>query len=143
MINLSLQTKGSFADPTLAGNIGGGLLKAFAVTFDYGNRTVYFEPVTAPEGADREADFDRAGLWMNRSGDAFVVVDVYRGGPAEAAGLAVGDRVLSVNGKDASAQSLPETRRLLRTLAEGSLVSFEIERVGARRTVAVRLRRLV
>lgn len=41
---LSLQAKGSFVDPYVAGNVGGGVLKRFTVTFDYARQVVTFEP---------------------------------------------------------------------------------------------------
>jgi predicted aspartyl protease len=40
---LSLNTAGSFASRSLAGNIGGGVLQCFRLTFDYRERSVTFE----------------------------------------------------------------------------------------------------
>ncbi len=77
-------TAGSFADPTISGNIGGGILKRFVVTFDYGGSTMYLKPVTGPV-ADLDT-YDRAGMWFNIAADGFKVVAVTKGGPADAAG---------------------------------------------------------
>jgi hypothetical protein len=44
VVDLSQQKKGSFTDPYVAGNVGGGVLKRFNVTFDYGHQRVIFEP---------------------------------------------------------------------------------------------------
>ncbi len=44
VIDVALVEKGAFADPYLAGNVGGGVLKRFTVTFDYGQQKLIFEP---------------------------------------------------------------------------------------------------
>ncbi len=36
--------KGSFANPDLAGNLGGGVLRRFTVAFDYANKKMYLAP---------------------------------------------------------------------------------------------------
>ena len=45
--NLSQNRAGSFASRTLAGNIGGGVLRCYRITFDYPARFLTFQ--TAPE----------------------------------------------------------------------------------------------
>ena len=62
---LTTDKGGSNADDNLAGNIGGGILKRFVVTFDYEHNTMYLKPI-----AGRIADldtFDRSGMWINRT----------------------------------------------------------------------------
>ncbi len=39
VVGMGTDKAGAFADPSIAGNIGGGILKRFVVTFDYANNT--------------------------------------------------------------------------------------------------------
>ena len=65
--------KGSFANPDLAGNLGGGVFKRFTVAFDYANKRLYFAPNASFAKPDA---FDRSGLFLLADGDALVVADV-------------------------------------------------------------------
>jgi len=86
--------KGALADRYLAGNVGGGVLRRFRVTFDYRRERLYLAP-----GGDAGADvFDRAGLWLVEHGEELVVEDTIPGGPAAAAGVMPGDRVEALDG---------------------------------------------
>jgi hypothetical protein len=71
--------KGAMAETTTSANLGSELLKRFAVTFDYANRTMYLEPAPTPLPRDI---YDRATA----------------GGPAAKAGLAA-RRSLEVAGR--------------------------------------------
>jgi len=46
--SLSTQTKGAFASDDYQGSIGGGFLKRFVVTFDYGHQIIYLKPWRSP-----------------------------------------------------------------------------------------------
>lgn len=135
---LGTQAKGSFADPNYQGNIGGGVLKRYAVTFDYDHRVMYLKPVAKPD-PDIGA-YDRAGFWINSSAKGFKIVDLTAGGPAEAAGLKVGDEITAIDGKPASDFKLYDLRTRLRTQAAGSKVSLSVESSGASRDVVLTLR---
>lgn len=137
---LSLQQKGSFASDTLAGNIGGGVLKRFTLYLDYGQSRVILEP--NKNFAVRDA-YDRAGLWINRKGGGFAIVGVTPGSPAAEAGLKEGDLVLAIDGEAASKLSLPEVKARLRTGAPGTKLVFTVERAGARSEIALTLRDLI
>lgn len=114
--------KGAFADPDSAGNIGGNLLRRFAVTFDYRGRMMYLEP--AP-GVPREV-YDRAGMFLLRSGDALRVAGLLPDGPAARAGVALEDRIVAVDG--AAVTSRP-------TAAWRAMLSYG--EVGARHTLTL------
>ena len=58
--------------------------------------------------------FQRAGIDSERSGGALLVRAVEPGGPAEAAGLKPGDRILTADGRAASSVAQPD-----KTLARG------------------------
>ncbi len=137
---LSLQSKGAFTDPYVAGNVGGGTLKRFTVTFDYAKQQVTFEPNASFAKPDV---FDRAGLWMNLSGGRFAVLDVMAGGPAAEAGLAVGDAITAVDGRAVRDLSLPAVRERFRTDPPGTKVRLTVEAKGRRRELTLVLRDLV
>ncbi|MGQ0741993.1 MAG: VOC family protein [Alphaproteobacteria bacterium] len=88
IVALNTQSKGAFACGDYSGNIGSGIPKRFIVTFDYENQIMYLKP--APKPVADTGTFDRSGMWINKSGDAFKIVDVTAGGPATQAGLKAG-----------------------------------------------------
>jgi predicted aspartyl protease len=101
--------KGALADPDVSANLGGGVLRRFAVTFDYRGRKMYLEPA---RGVPRDI-YDRAGMFMMRAGDVLRVVAVTPGGPAEHAGIAVDDRVVAIDGAPVASRRLAEWRAIL------------------------------
>jgi membrane-associated protease RseP (regulator of RpoE activity) len=135
---LSLQEKGSFAAPSYQGNIGGGILKRFVVTFDYANHTMYLKPIPAPV-ADLDT-YDRAGMWINAAAGGMRVMDVTANGPAAQAGIRIGDLVTQVNGKPAASIPVYELRRMLRDESPGTVVRFTIKRGEQMRQIPITLR---
>jgi hypothetical protein len=140
VIELTLQTKGAFSDKDVAGNVGGGLLRRFNVTFDYSRQQLIFEPYPGAEAAD---SFARAGAWINLEGNAFEVIDAYAGGPAAASGLRQGDRIIEVDGRGPADLPLPTLREHLRSAPPGTRVHLLIERAGQRSEMVVVLRDLL
>lgn len=132
---LSLQKSGAFAATDVAGNIGGAILKQFTVTFDYARRRLYFERNSSYGARDT---YDRAGLWLSRSADgrSFEVFDVVARGPADEAGLRVGDRIVAIDGKGADALELIEARDALKDSRRKS-VRLTLQTQGGRRVVVV------
>ncbi len=137
---LSTDVKGAFASTEFSGEIGGGVLKRFIVTFDYEHQTLYLKP--SPVSKDVGA-FDRAGMWFNRSDEGFDVVDVVVGGPAARAGLKPGDHIVSVDGQPALGLKPYELRRRLRDEPPGSRVVLGLRGNGRSRTVSLVLRDLI
>ena len=138
---LATQDKGAFAGNDYQGNIGGGILKRFVVTFDYGHQTMYLKPLPGPV-ADI-GTYDRAGMWLNQSPDGFAIVAVTKGAPAQAAGLAAGDTIIAVDGKRAKDIHLYDLRAKLRNDAPGTVVTFTVKRGGETKDIAVALRDLI
>ena len=141
VVEVSTDKAGAMADPSIAGNIGAGILKRYIVTLDYNHTTMYLKPVTIP--VDDLDTFDRAGLWINQAADGFVVVDVTKGAPAEQAGLKAGDVIVAVDGKPAKDLKLYELRKRLRNEMSGTVVTFRIRRASKTQDVAVTLRNLI
>jgi hypothetical protein len=141
VLDIVVSEKGSFNNLYQAGNIGGGLLKRFTVTFDYGRQRLIFEPTAASNVADV---WDRSGLWLNRgaSGKDFTVMDVVAGGPGAEAGLRTGDAILSFDGKTGQDLTLADARRLLLG-AVGTRIKLKVRGPGGEREVTLALRDLV
>lgn len=124
--------KGAFADPEVSGNIGGQLLRRFAVTFDYRGRAMYLEPGPA---LPRDV-FDRSGMYVRRSGDGLRVLDVVPRGPAARAGLVSEDLITAIDGKPIASRTLIEWRELLSYGPVGTRHTITVG-AGAQRRVRV------
>ena len=132
---LSEDKGGSISDPNYEGNIGGGFLKRFVVTFDYAHQKMYLKPASpAPVDA---GTFDRAGMWINASADGYVVTEVSSGGPAARAGLKVGDVITTLNGSAVRTEGLSDARVLLRSEPPGTKVELSLKRAGASQKVTL------
>jgi len=140
VVVLSAQKKGAFSDPYVAGNVGGNVLRRFTVTFDYARKQIIFER-NASFGAPDV--FDRSGMWINASGDAFTVVDAVAGGPAAEAGVKVGDRIVAVDGVPAAKVRLPDLRLRLRSDHPGTRVTLTLAGEKGTRAATLTLRDLV
>jgi membrane-associated protease RseP (regulator of RpoE activity) len=135
---MTTQDKGAFAGNDYQGNVGGGILKRFVVTFDYNNQTMYLKPLPGPV-ADT-GTFDRAGMWCNVADDGFKIVDVTKGGPAAAAGLKTGDIITQVDGKPVTEIHLYDLRLRLRNDPPGTMVMFAVKDGSAVKSVKITLR---
>ena len=138
---LSVAKHGTFSDAGLDGNVGSGLLKRFRVTLDYADRVMYLAPLAHPD--DDTSLTDRTGMWVNSARQGLQVMDVRPGGPADAAGLAVGDIVTSVEGAPVSTRSLSQWRSAFKTVPVGASIGIAYVRDGKHRTVAIRPRDFV
>jgi len=138
---MSTQDKGAFAGSDYSANVGGGILKRFVVTFDYDHQLMYLKPLLGPV-ADT-GTFDRSGMWINVADVGFKIVDITKGGPAEAAGLKAGDVIMKVDGTLALDIHLYDLRQRLRDDRPGTVVSFTIKRGAKTKTVKVTLRDLI
>jgi Aspartyl protease/PDZ domain len=137
---LSLQKKGAFSSPYVAGNVGGGVLKRFNITFDYRHQQLIFE---RNANYDKPDVFDRSGMWLNQSGDTFKVMDVIAGGPAATAGLKVGDRILAIDGRPVSQDSVAAVREQFKSQAPGTKLHLSVQSGEQKRDVDLVLKNLV
>jgi hypothetical protein len=135
---VSTDKGGSHTAESFPSNVGGGVLKRFAVTFDYDNSTMYLKPI---KGRVEDLDaFDRSGMWINAVQEGFKVIDVTKGGPAEAVGLHTGDIITAVDGKSAASLLLPNLREKLRDDAPGTVVTLTVREAQGTRTVSIMLK---
>lgn len=125
---LATQGKGVFTDENFEGNVGSGLLKRFVVTFDYDRQIMYLRRIGTPP-ADA-GTFDRCGCWLNLANDGFEIKDIAPGGPAEAAGLKVGDVVTAIDGAPAGTVSLSDARAAMRVATVGRPIRIGYRREG-------------
>jgi hypothetical protein len=140
VIRLSLQKTGLTTSSAMAGLIGPGVLSQFDVTFDYPRSQIILEK---NNNYGRHDSWDRAGMWLGQEGDHFHVVDVIAGSPAAEAGLKIGDKVLSVDGKSAASYFLPDFRDSLRRMPAGTRLKLEVDSGGTKKTITLTLRDLV
>ncbi len=129
----SQATSGAFIDEDTAGNIGGGLLRQLAITFDYGRERAWVERLAGAAEAERGFGFS-AGL----DGGRLVVIEVKPGRPAAAAGLRAGDVVLEVRGDAFDRSRLLEAPAIFRFAEGESEVEMVVEREGERVRLTVR-----
>ena len=87
------------SDPTAlpadGGNIGIEMLKPFVVTLDDSGGALYLKAT----GATHEFNRERAGIRTELAGDRLKVAYVSPDGPAAAAGLKLGDEIVSIDGR--------------------------------------------
>jgi hypothetical protein len=135
---LSQDKGGSMSDPNYDGNVGGGLLKRFAVTFDYANQVMYLKPVVPPP-ADA-GRFDRSGMWINAGKTGYDVTDVSQGGPAAEAGIVIGDVITAIDGRPVVTEGLSDARIALRAQPAGTKVQIALTRGMEKKLVTLVLR---
>ena len=127
---------GSFASWTEAGDLGLSVLSHFTPTFDYADETLYLEPLAHPLSILR----NRSGLtFTKKEAKAIEVVAVRPNSAASAAGIAAGDRIVAVNGKDATEFSSADFLELV-TAPAGTPLRLTVARGSSSRDVTLVLR---
>jgi hypothetical protein len=121
------------SQPGLVGDalLGGAVLRRFDVIFDYRHGQLWLQPNRTVERPD---SYNHAGLWLNRQGDAMQVSAILKDGPADHAGLELGDMVESVGGDKAAELGLPDIRLRL-SGQPGDAVNLGVRRKGEYRNV--------
>jgi hypothetical protein len=138
VVDLSTARAGNLSDSNFDGNVGGGLLKRFVLTFDYAHQLLYFKRIIpAPPDLD---NFDRSGLWINAHGDGYEVTDVAAGSAAASAGLALGDLITAMDSRSVIDSELANTRQAWRTAPPGTRVELTVRRGAETRIVTLILR---
>ncbi len=91
-------TVGDGMAPGVNGNVGHTFLKNFVVTFDWSTQTIHLDPLF--EGDTLPPLPDPGGAAIGLQGDKLVVNSIPKGGPADLAGLTLGEVVTRVDGTD-------------------------------------------
>lgn len=104
---------GSFADRSLAGNIGFGIASRFRLFLDYGRRRIILEP-----SSEFDKPFDRAhsGMALVAEGAdyrTFRVVEVLEASPASEAGIQKDDVITAIDGMPAASLTLTRIGEML------------------------------
>jgi hypothetical protein len=82
----------------------------------------------------RTGDAGTFGFATNIDGDKLLVSSVKEGGPAAAAGVQVGDRIVAISGRDVATLTLPIAQTLLASgsVGVGQAVQLGLDRAGTR-----------
>lgn len=136
----SLNKGGVTAGSSKAGLVGPDILKQFTLICDYSRKRLILEKNKQFGVGDT---YDKAGVWLIQNGDAFKVLDVIAGGPAERAGLRVGDKVIAVDGKAVGTLVLPEVRDQWKYSPAGTKLTLRVQSAAGSREVVVVLQELV
>jgi hypothetical protein len=136
---VSPPASGSFADATFAGILGGDILEHFELTLDLEHSVMYLKRDAAFRADPYE--FVTIGIQFFKSGDVFSVMAVWKGSPAEAKGVRVGDRIISVNRHASADLRIEEFAKHLHGTA-GTPVTIEIERPSGKLTITMKTRQL-
>ena len=107
--------------PTANGNMGHSFLKNFVVTFDRSSHTMYLDPIAEDGTIPPLPNAPGAGVgWQ----DGKVVVNaIAKGGPADEAGLKMGEVVFSVHGASVEGISLDDFSGILKAGAHETLTT--------------------
>ena len=138
-VGLGRERVGFVGSTFVDGTVGAPLFERTTMILDYARARVIFEP--GPRFAT-PYEYDMSGLQLG-AGDhgAALVTFVVAGGPAQVAGVQVGDEVVAVDGRGAGELSLEAIRGALRIA--GARPELTIRRGGSERRVRLTLRRLV
>lgn len=124
--------------PGTAGNIGGGLLRRFVVTFDYRRMRMILEPNAA---FTEKEEADMSGLALSAAGPEWSMVSIDRArpdSPGDEAGVKPGDVLEFIDDRPASALGVDSLRTLFRRESSYDLV---VRRDDRRMPVTIRTRR--
>ncbi len=133
--------KGFLARTDIDGVIGNSVFEGSRLIVDYVGRRAIVEP---GPGDGSLCDFDMSGLRLAARGPglAHIVVDyVIPGSPSAAAGIAVGDELLLIDGRGVAEGTLSDARKALR--ADGAVHRLVLRRDADTIRVALKLRRLL
>jgi predicted aspartyl protease len=137
----SQATKGSEADHSYDGALGGEILRRFTVTLDYSRRQMILEPNAAFADPYEE---DMSGIQLWAQGKDFKTISVQSvrdGSPSFEAGIKENDTIETVDNKAAGDLGLEKLDRMFKQ--DGSQYSIGIRRGGELVTVTIKLRRAI
>jgi hypothetical protein len=119
----SQNLSGATTDNSIAGLVGPDILKQFTVIYDLPHKQIILQKNSAFGARDT---YDKAGLWLIPATHAFEILDVVSGGPAARAGLAVGDKILAIDGRRADSFLLTKLRDHWKYAPAGTRVRLNV-----------------
>ncbi|MGA8098345.1 MAG: aspartyl protease family protein [Candidatus Cybelea sp.] len=126
---------GAFAAWTQAGNMGLSILSRFIATFDYAGQRVYLDR----ENRETPLLKNRSGIAFEKNEPgAFDVLLVKPNSAAAQVGIVAGDRIVSVNGMDASNYSRADLLDIV-TKPAGTKVRLRVLHAGATKDLTITL----
>ena len=141
IIALSQAEKGSTAEKSYDGAIGGEILRRFKVILDYSRRQMTLEPNT---NIDAPFVVDMSGMELIAQGqkfETFQVGRIYENTPASEAGLHQGDILLEINAIAARNLGLEQVKQMFKV--DGQEFIMNIQREGQPMQFTLTTRRLV
>jgi hypothetical protein len=133
--------KGSEADASYSGVLGGEILSRFRVTMDYPHHRMYLEPnshLTDPY------EDDMSGATLLASGPdlrSIIVLSVIDGSAASEAGIKPNDVLETIDGKMATDMTLQQIKQMF--MRDGAAYTMQIRRAGELIPLTLQLRRLI
>jgi hypothetical protein len=133
--------KGSEADASYSGVLGGEILGRFRVTMDYPHHRMYLEPnshLTDPY------EDDMSGATLLASGPdlrSIAVLSVMDGSAASEAGIKPNDVLETIDGKAATGVTLQQIKQMF--MRDGATYSLQIRRAGELVPLTLQLRRKI
>ena len=134
-------TKGSEADRSYDGVLGGEILRRFKVTFDYSRRQMILEP---NEAFSEAYEFDMSGVSLVTQGSDFKTIGVRHvlaDSPASEAGLKEGDTLETIDEKPAASLGLEQIEHMFKK--DGREYVLGVTRGDAQIQVRMKIRRLI
>ena len=117
---------------------------AAAMVMATGDRWSYYIPASEYESYQEQMNNAYVGVGITiqvKPGDGFLIVEVAPGGPAEEAGLEVGDMMIAVEDQDIREMDTNQVRDLVRG-KEGTFVNLAVLRQGERYAFSVERRQV-
>lgn len=106
----------SAGNAQIAGSIGGGMLRRYAVVFDFPHQQIIFTPASRFRLYDQE---DKSGLTLVAGGvdlKRFEVTQVQSGSPGAEAGIQKGDVIAGIDNEPGADMTLASVRELFRQI---------------------------
>jgi hypothetical protein len=116
-INLTSAKRGFFSNDSVAGTLGIDILKRFSIIFNLKDEIIYIKPNSQFYNSYRT---NTTGLRtrLNKELTQCVIEAILPHSPAETANLQVGDIIVSINGVEASKETISKMRQLTRSVPE-------------------------
>lgn len=123
---LANEGSGALSKSNSIGNVGADLIRRMIVTFDYPAQKAFLRKSPL---YDSPYEVDRSGLFCDYDNGQWLVANVVKGSAGSAAGIQVGDVVVSIDGIEPKSVHPLNFSRSLRKPA-GTLVPIRVRRKG-------------